>query len=50
MPLHRTGLTELSVNNLRADGKGDALDCKEIQVILGDGRKGSCALNDSSAA
>jgi len=37
---HIPELTEMSVKNLRADGRGDALDDGTIKVVTGDGRQG----------
>lgn len=37
---HIPELTELSVKNLRADGRGDALDDGTVKVVTGDGRQG----------
>ena len=37
---HIPELTEMSVKNLRADGRGDALDDGTVKVVTGDGRQG----------
>jgi protein-L-isoaspartate(D-aspartate) O-methyltransferase len=37
---HVPELVEWSVDNLKADGLGEALAKKEIEMIAGDGRKG----------
>ncbi|KAL7412622.1 Pcmt1-prov protein [Mrakia frigida] len=37
---HLSGITDLSIKNLKKDGRGDALSRGEIEVVTGDGRKG----------
>jgi len=37
---HVSELTEWSIQNLKRDGLGNALESKEIEMITGDGRQG----------
>lgn len=40
---HIPELVQFSVENLKKDGLGKALEDKQIEMIVGDGRQGKCA-------
>lgn len=47
---HISELVEWSVENLKKDGLGQALDDKQIEMIVGDGRQGrSCTFSETTA-
>ena len=46
---HVPELVQFSLENLKKDGLGDALENKAIEVIVGDGRQGNSILQKSNA-